>query len=167
MHVHVAVRPVEGRATAGGNSVRKALAILAAAALLLIPVGVAQANTVTTFHIHAGAVGDVGPTGCTPGDFIVTFGNAVEHDTINNAGDEWFTATVTGTFVTTDGSGYAGHITAWFGVEANAKNFVTHFTANAQGTLGDGTPLRVHQEGQFTMNALGLPVVNNMTFTCS
>ena len=46
---------------------------------------------------------------------------------------------------------------AWFGVENNANINVLHFTANAQGPLGDGTPLRVHQQGQFTINAQGLP----------
>jgi hypothetical protein len=143
------------------------VAIIAAAALLLISVGVAQATTSVTFHIHAGTVGDVGPVGCTPGDFIVTVGNAVQHDTINNAGDEWFTETVAGTFVTTDGSGYTGHMSGWFGVETNAQNQVLHFTANAQGTLGDGTPLRVHQEGQFAFNAQGFPVVTRLTFSCS
>jgi hypothetical protein len=56
---------------------------------------------------------------------------------------------------------------AWFGVEQNKQNFVAHFTANSVGTLGDGTPLRIHQEGQFTINAQGLPVVNRITVSCA
>ncbi len=146
---------------------RRMLALGAAALLLLVSAGAAQATTTQTLHLKAGAVGDVGPTGCTSGDFIVTVGNAVQHLTVNNAGDSWFTETVTGSFVTTDGSGYSGHVTAWFGQEMNAQNGVTHFTANAQGTLGDGTPLQVHQEGQFAVNAQGFPVVTRFTFTCS
>ena len=69
--------------------------------------------------------------------------------------------------MTADGSGYTGHVAVWFGQETNAQNLVLHFTANAQGTLGDGTPLRVHQEGQFAITAQGLPVVTRFTLTCS
>src|SRR5215469_10317056 len=59
-----------------------------------------------------------------------------------------------------------GHATAWFGVEDNNQNFVTHFIANSTGTLGNGSPLTIHQEGQFTLNAQGLPVVTRGTATC-
>lgn len=146
---------------------RRFLALALATVLLLATVATAGATTTATLHFHAGEVGDIGAVGCTPGDFIVTVGNAVEHQTTNNAGDSWFTATVTGTFVTSDQSGYTGHVTAWFGVEQNARNVVNHGTVDAQGTLADGTILRVHGEGQFTVNAQGIPVVNMTNLSCN
>lgn len=136
------------------------------AALVLAPAAV-SATTTTTIHLKGGVPVDVGPAGCVPGDLIIV-GNAVEHQTTNNAGDSWFTATIEGSVTASDpSSGFTGHGAAWFGVEQNARNFVTHFIANSVGTLGDGTPLTIHQEGQFTINAQGVPVVNNVTVTCS
>ena len=110
---------------------------------------------------------DVGPAGCVPGDLVIA-GNGVLHQTINNAGDSWVTGTVEGSVTATDpSSGFTGHAAAWFGVEQNNQNFVTHFIANSVGTLGNGSPLGIHQEGQFTVNAQGMPVVTRVTVTCS
>ena len=106
---------------------------------------------------------DVGPAGCVSGDLVIS-GNGVLHMTVNNAGDTWITGTIEGPASAT---GFSGHAAAWFGVEDNAQNSVNHFIANAVGTLSDGTPLRIHQEGQFTMNANGLPTVTRVTTTCS
>lgn len=137
---------------------------------ILLAVGLAlpataQATTTQTVHFN-GAPIDVGPAGCIPGDLVIA-GNGVLHMTINNAGDEWVTGTVEGSVWSTDpSSGFTGHAAAWFGVEANSQNFVTHFIANSVGTLGDGTPLTIHQEGQFTVNAQGVPVVTRVTVTC-
>ena len=55
---------------------------------------------------------------------------------------------------------------AWFGLEDNNQNSVLHFTANGNGTLADGTMVGIHQEGQFTFNANGVPVVTRVTSTC-
>jgi hypothetical protein len=141
------------------------LAVGVLAALLLVP-SVAQATTSVTIHANDQPI-DVGPAGCVPGDLVIT-GNGVLHQTINNAGDTWVTGTVEGSVNATDlSSGFTGHATAWFGVEQNNQNFVTHFIADSVGTLGNGNPLRIHQEGQFTVNAQGLPVVNRVTVTCS
>lgn len=140
-------------------------AAVALAALLLVP-SVAQATTSVTVHVNGQPI-DVGPAGCVPGDLVIS-GNGVLHQTINNAGDSWVTGTVEGSVTATDpSSGFTGHAAAWFGVEQNNQNFVTHFIANSVGTLGNGSPLRIHQEGQFTVNALGLPVVTRVTVTCS
>lgn len=140
-------------------------AAVALAALLLVP-SVAQATTSITVHVNGQPI-DVGPAGCVPGDLVIS-GNGVLHQTINNAGDSWVTGTVEGSVTATDpSSGFTGHAAAWFGVEQNNQNFVTHFIANSVGTLGNGSPLRIHQEGQFTVNALGLPVVTRVTVTCS
>jgi hypothetical protein len=140
-------------------------AAVALAALLLVP-SVAQATTSVTVHVNGQPI-DVGPAGCVPGDLVIS-GNGVLHQTINNAGDTWVTGTVEGSVTATDpSSGFTGHAAAWFGVEQNNQNFVTHFIADSVGTLGNGSPLRIHQEGQFTVNALGLPVVTRVTVTCS
>lgn len=142
---------------------KRVLAVVGAlASLLLMPV-VAQATTTQTIHLNGGAI-DVGPAGCVPGDLVIT-GNGVLHTTINNAGDSWTTGTVEGS-VSDVSAPYTGHGMAWFGVEQNNQNFVTHFTANTVGTLA-GVPLTIHQEGQFTINAQGLPVVTRVTVTCS
>lgn len=133
-------------------------------ALMLVPV-VAQATTSTTIHMNGVPI-DIGPAGCVAGDLVIV-GNNVFHQTINNAGDVWVTGTVEGAVSATDpSSGYTGHAAAWFGVEQNNLNNVFHFTANSVGTLGDGTPLNIHQEGQFTVNAQGMPVVTRVTVTC-
>jgi hypothetical protein len=124
----------------------------------------AQATTSTTLHL-SGAPIDVGPAGCIAGDLTIS-GNAVLHNTVDNAGDSWTTGTVTGA-VTDGAAGFTGHGTAWFGVEQNNRNFTTSFIADSVGTLADGTSLRIHQVGTFTVNAQGVPVVNNVTVTCS
>jgi hypothetical protein len=127
---------------------------------------VAQATTTQTIHLNGVPI-DVGPAACVPGDLVIA-GNGVFHQTVNDAGDSWITATIEGSVSSTDpSSGYTGHAAAWFGVENNNQNFVTHFIANSVGTLRDGTPLTIHQEGQFTINAQGLPVVTRVTATCS
>lgn len=139
--------------------------VVALAALMLVPI-VAEATTSVTIHLSGQPI-DVGPAGCVPGDLVIT-GNGVLHQTINNAGDTWITGTLEGSVIATDpSSGFTGHAAAWFGVEDNNQNFVTHFIANSVGTLGNGTPLSIHQEGQFTVNAQGLPVVTRVTVTCS
>jgi hypothetical protein len=146
--------------------VKKLISVVGAlAALMLVPVG-AQATTTTTFHLNGGSI-DVGPAGCVAGDLVIT-GNGVLHMTVNNAGDRWVTGTAEGKVTSTDpSSGFTGHAAAWFGVADNNQSSVFHFTANAVGTLGNGTPLTIHQEGQFTTNAQGIPVVTRVTVTCS
>jgi len=143
---------------------KRFLAVAAALAGLFVMPMAAQATTTTTFHLPAGAVIDVGPAGCIIGDLSIS-GNGVLHTTVNNAGDVWVTGTLVGSVTDAD-AGYSGHGVAWFGLEQNSMNSVNHFTANTQGTLKDGTPLSIHQEGQFTINAQGLPVVTRVTVTC-
>lgn len=129
-------------------------------AVLLLPVA-AEATTTQTIHVNGVPI-DVGPAGCVPGDLMIN-GNGVLHMTVNNAGDVWVTGTLEGAATAT---GFSGHAAAWFGVEDNAQNSVNHFIANAVGTLSDGTPLTIHQEGQFTVNANGIPTVTRVTTTC-
>lgn len=145
---------------------RKLIAVVAAlGAVALAPV-VADATTTSTIHI-SGVPIDVGPAGCVPGDLVIS-GNGVLHLTVNNAGDSWLTGTIEGPAIVS-GAGatlFSGHAAAWFGIEDNAQNSVQHFIANADGTLSNGTALSIHQEGQFTVNANGLPVVTSVTVTC-
>jgi len=142
---------------------RRAVALAGVLVALLAVPGTALATTTQTLHL-SGVPIDVGPAGCIPGDISLT-GNAVLHITVNNAGDSWMTGTIEG--AVTGSLGYTGHGMAWFGVEDNNQNGVDHFTSNYVGTLGDGTPLRIHLQGQFTLNAQGVIVVNNFTATCS
>lgn len=134
------------------------------AALVMAPAA-AQATTSTTFNLHGAALIDVGPAGCVAGDLWFTAGNVVEHQTVNNAGDAWVTATASGSFVDPS-AGFVGSGSAWFGLDANNRNFATQFFTNVMGTLPNGSTLRIHQTGQFTLNAVGVPVVNNVTVTC-
>jgi hypothetical protein len=132
-------------------------------ALGLAPLA-AEATTTQTVHLDGVPI-DIGATPCFPGDLWVT-GNAVMHQTINNAGDVWVTATIEGSAVDAV-AGFTGHATVWFGFGQNNKSGVNHFTANVIGTLTDGTRVRIHGEGQMTVNAQGNLVVNRTTFTCS
>jgi hypothetical protein len=136
------------------------LAILGACGAALLPTA-AGATTSQTIHLNGVPI-DVGPAGCVPGDLVIT-GNGVLHMTTNNAGDFWETGTVEGAATAT---GFTGHAMAWFGVEDNARNSVNLFTANAVGTLSDGSSLTIHQEGAFTVNANGIPTVTRVTTTC-
>jgi len=135
--------------------------ILGAVGAVMLPAAVAEATTTQTIHLTNTPI-DVGPAGCVPGDLVIS-GNGVLHMTTNNAGDFWETGTLEGAATAT---GFTGRAVAWFGVEDNAQNSVNHFTANATGTLSDGTSLTIHQEGQFTVNANGIPTVTRVTVTC-
>ena len=139
-------------------------AIAAAAAGLVIAFApAAGATTSQTIHLNGVPI-DVGPAGCVPGD-VTIIGTGVEHMTTNNAGDSWVTGTLTGA---ASAGAFSGSATAWFGVEANNKNFVTIFILNAQLTDGSGNSVNIHQQGTVTFNANGIPVVFNPngTVTC-
>lgn len=145
---------------------KKFVAVVVALGTVVLAPVVAEATTTSTIHLNGVPI-DVGPAGCVAGDLVI-MGNGVLHQTINNAGDMWVTGTVEGPVSATDpSSGFTGHAAAWFGVEQNNQNVVFHFIGNAVGTLGNGTPLTIHQEGQFAVNAQGMPVVTRITVTCS
>ena len=54
-----------------------------------------------------------------------------------------------------------GHGSALFGIEANNNNFVTHDTVNAQ-----AGGVKIHMQGQFTLNGNGTITVNRQAVTC-
>lgn len=129
-----------------------------------------------TFHFNS-LVDQLGtPTGQTsnlsncPGAVLNDFtdinatGNGITHQTINGAGDVWFTSTFTGNATVTfwsqgtvDQNGnvtsvggtedlqVTGHLTEWFGFSGNAKNAVATGTVTFQGTVvGTGAPISFH-----------------------
>ena len=115
----------------------------------------------------APAVGAPSPqaTGCpafvaVDAPVIQGTGNGIEHSTVNNAGDGWFTSTFSGTVTivawTVDSSGnlvapdpsvppFTGHLENWFGGSFNRSNFVVHDTINFSGTAADGSMFSFHQ----------------------
>ena len=98
-------------------------------------------------------------------------GNGVQHQTVNGAGDAWFTTTFTGTgtvtfypssslIVVVDNQGNivgtptiigpadmiaSVKITEWFGFEANHSNAIGHGTIDARGTTLDGAAIPAGQ----------------------
>jgi hypothetical protein len=135
----------------------------AAIGLVIALAPTAGATTSQTLHLNGVPI-DLGPAVCVPGELFLT-GQAVEHITVNNAGDLWETATVTGTATAVDlatGTVLAtGHGQAWFGVEQNRNNFTTSFTTNV--FVGG---VKLTEDGQFTVTPAGNIVVNNATTTC-
>jgi hypothetical protein len=131
------------------------------------------------------------PDGCwaSPDLLIVsTTGNAIEHDTVNKAGDFWFTSTYTGggavylaTDVTYDRNSdapasispgaqpmYVGHLTTWFGQNDNNKNSNSSVTASFHGTSTADPNQTVNLNGgmHYTMNAKGQLTVTDARATC-
>lgn len=117
---------------------------------------------------------------------VSTTGNAVEHDTVNKAGDFWFTTTYAGeaaVYLTTDvgydsdGNAvvdpnaqplYVGHLTTWFGMNDNNKNSNSTVTASFHGTSTSDSSQTVSLNGgmHYTMNANGDTTVTNAQATC-
>ena len=136
--------------------------ILGALGAAVLP-ATAQATTTQQMLRLNGAPIDVGPAVCVPGDLVIT-GQGHDHSFTNPNGDFWENATVSGTG--TAGDGFTGHAEAWFGIESNNGASISHFAVNAQGTTANGTSVRIHQTGQFTVNANGVPVVSNTVTNC-
>lgn len=135
------------------------------------------------------------PLNC-PGYFsgwvaIDVVGNGVQHITVNNAQDFWFTTTFAGTATVTpvlvtitpnpppqpptitvmpDPSRpvLTGNLTTWFGFEGNKNNFVVHDTGNAQLTAPDGTTYDVHFNDQISSTGSNPFVPHRLVFhvTC-
>lgn len=94
--------------------------------------------------------------------------NAVFHLTVNKAGDAWATGTIEGDATVTDPSSgvtYTGHVSQWFGAEANNRNFVQHETLNGNLTGSDGSTLAIHVSLGFGISASGQPIMH-MNFSC-
>ena len=111
-------------------------------------------------------------------------GNGVEHTTVNNAQDAWFTSTFNGTGtitfypmsslanivvdsqgnITADIVGPAdavltGHLTNWFGGSFNNKSAVVHDTINFTGTDASGAAMQIHAVDHTSWNATTMPFV--------
>lgn len=116
-------------------------------------------------------------------------GNGVEHTTVNNAQDAWFTSTFAGTGtvtfyppsslanIVTDNQGnivsadivgpadavLTGHLTNWFGGSFNNKSVVLHDTINFIGTGQNGAPMNLHAVDHTSWNATTTPFANPPT----
>jgi hypothetical protein len=174
-----------------------------AAAVTLLPVSAAYAggngSTTNTQHIHGPAWDQVVldflpqdapplPNGCWANPSIAimsTGGNAIQHTTVNKAGDFWFTTTFTGDAavypvaqpvsfdsndnVVLDTSGpalYTGHLTTWFGQEDNNQNGVTHATVSFHGTDAAGNPVNLNGRIHYSTNANGQTTAVVDSATC-
>ena len=146
---------------------RKLLALLAGAfvfALVPIPAAAQGAPCTPTANGASGGAGctitaknlrfDLGPSdqfGCPnlpSGELLATV-NGVFHVTINGAGDNWTTSTLTGPFTIASGSNVlaTGHLETWFGQENNLSNSVGNAMFNLTGTnLVTGQGVRLHFE---------------------
>lgn len=119
-------------------------------------------------RIPAGAAIDIGPAApCAPGDIVITAGNGHDHFFTNPNGDFWENATIEGTASLVDPATgvtleQGGHGEAWFGIESNNGAMVFHFKDSVQLPSG-----RIQQNGQFVLNANGVPVVTRVTASCS
>lgn len=148
-----------------------------------------------TFHLHGTDVQQIGVLGITPPPdlpsncpvslplaFIPTTGNAIQHLTVNGAGDGWFTTTFEGSTqlfegVVIDNNGdvapvgdllYTGHLTTWFGAEDNNQNGVVHATLSFHGTTADGSgSLTLHAAFDVTANANGTVTATPTNVSCS
>jgi hypothetical protein len=118
-------------------------------------------------RIPTGAQIDVGAAfPCAPGDIVITVASGHDHFFTNPNGDFWENATIQGTAALVDPvTGTVletgGHAEAWFGTESNNGAQVFHFNDKAQFPSG-----RIQQNGQFTVNANGIPVVSRVTANC-
>jgi hypothetical protein len=149
-------------------TIMPAFAGLAAVLALAFAPGAEAATQQQMIRIPAGAQIDVGAAfPCAPGDIVITVNNGHDHFFTNPNGDFWENATIEGTAslvdpVTGTVLETGGHAEAWFGIESNNGAQVNHFNDKAQFPSG-----RIQQNGQFTVNANGIPVVSRVTASCS
>lgn len=132
------------------------------------------------------------PTGCwmpATDALVSTSGNGIQHFIGNKTGG-WFTSTYSGGAAVypivfdTDGNpvpdgrgndsvdmtGAAlatGHLTTWFGNEANQKNGVMHATLTFSGVDSSGNAVSLSGHFQFATNAAGQPTAIVGDLSCS
>src|ERR671922_3062284 len=129
---------------------RHAIALLALAALLVLPASPAIAEAkpfMTTATGTETSPAAVNPCTGDPGTFTITY-TGVFHLTQNAAGGVRTTGTLTGSFVfdTTNPSrpDYAGRFTETFGDNSNSNNQLATSTFRVRGTGTDGSTVRFH-----------------------
>lgn len=138
--------------------------------------GAAPASATTSTTDHSQVINSAVPGTCDSEAGFTTFvgtGNTVQHLTVNNAGDGWFTTTTEGTVtLTTVWHGslgtWIGHLQEWFGSADNNQNGVQHATFNFQGvsTSNSANTIDIHAAFTTTTNANGVVTVNNLTISC-
>jgi hypothetical protein len=99
------------------------------------------------------------PNGPLTGTVTANYGE-VFHETVNQAGDAWFTSTVTGdlSFIPFDSSrpSYTGHFESWFGASINQNNAVFHDTTNNTLIGSDGSHVSFHMIDHMAISASGI-----------
>ncbi len=130
-----------------------------------------------TDHYTQGAFPGMPVPSCgLPAVWIEVNGNGVQHINVNKAQDFWETSTLEGAAnisllsITFDsdhnpifgpGAAYAtGHLTTWFGISANNKNYVVHDTGNLVATTTTGAQVSLH----FVDHASSIPPNSVPTF---
>ena len=117
-----------------------------------------NAHAVTqTFPANVPCIDPV--NGPPTGMLTFTF-NGVFHETVNRAGDGWFTSTQTGTisFAPFDPArpSYSGRTETWFGESFNQNNLVLHDTFNGHAAGSDGSTLSFHIVDHYSISASGI-----------
>lgn len=144
-------------------TLRRALAFLMVAGVLLFPVSSAFAEGAVTFtetfHNVTESFSDVNPCTGDPGTVTITY-NGVVHVTLLPNGTSHFTITQTGdvVFVPDDPSlpTYTGRFTGWAGFNSNNKNGAGTFTFTVHLTGSDGSTLKFHITEHFSVSASGI-----------
>jgi len=144
-------------------TLRRALAFLMVAGVLLFPVSSAFAEGAVTFtetfHNVTETFSDVNACTGDPGTVTITY-NGVVHVTLLPNGTSHFTITQTGdvVFVPDDPSlpTYTGHFTNWAGFNSNNKNGAGTFTFTVHVTGSDGSTLKFHVTEHFSVSASGI-----------
>jgi hypothetical protein len=115
---------------------------------------------------------DLGPSdqfGCpnVPSGEVLAIVNAIFHVTINGAGDNWTTSTLSGPFTIVSSQGTTaatGHLETWFGQENNLSNSVGNAMLNLTGTnVATGQGFRLH----FEQHAFFDPITGQILLTGS
>ncbi len=86
--------------------------------------------------------------------------NAVEHITVNGAGDVWITTTATAHFTFVPNVAgtptYQGEFTFWFGESLNQNNSVLHDIGNIVVHGSDGSKITAHFVDHISVSASGI-----------
>jgi hypothetical protein len=149
------------------SAVLPAILGLAAAGVIAAAPGASAAGS--NIKIPPGAVIDVGPAApCAPGDVVITVQSGHDNASGNPVtGPYHENATIVGTAQLVDPNTgmvieQGGHANAWFTININSGGAVVmQDFAHAQFPSG-----RVDVSGKFTLNANGIPVVNNQRAVC-
>lgn len=147
------------------TTLRRALTFVVVVGVLLFPASSAFAAGADTFTqpFHNVTESFPTPNPCTGdlGTVTITYNGVVHITTLPN-GTSHFTITQTGDFVfVPDDSNlptFTGHFTSWDGFNSNNQNAAGTFTFTVHGTGSDGSTLKFHVTGHFSVSASGVVI---------